>query len=83
MHGKQCRDCYNLQHPPHPAAASAASAPPSSPSPTLSMFGRPSGCIDQLTTVERAAIVTLQAGGRGCAPSQVTWARLRPWSVSG
>ena len=28
------------------------------------MFGRPSGCIDQLTTVERAAIVTLHGVGR-------------------
>lgn len=27
------------------------------------MFGRPSGCIDQLTTVERAAIVTLHGVG--------------------
>jgi len=27
------------------------------------MFGRPSGCIDQLTTVERAAIVTLHGIG--------------------
>ena len=27
------------------------------------MFGRPSGCIDQLTTVERAAIVTLHQLG--------------------
>ena len=27
------------------------------------MFGRPTGCIDQLTTVERAAIVTLHGVG--------------------
>ena len=33
------------------------------PSPPLSMFGRPTGCIDQLTTVERAAIVTLHGMG--------------------
>ena len=45
------------------APAAAAVAPPSSPSPPLSMFGRPSGCIDQLTTVERAAIVTLHGVG--------------------
>ena len=45
-----------------PAAAATAPAP-SEPSPPLSMFGRPTGCIDQLTTVERAAIVTLHGVG--------------------
>ena len=36
---------------------------PSTPPPALSMFGRPSSCIDQLTTIERAAIVTLHGVG--------------------
>ena len=63
MHGKQCRDCYNQEHPPHPAFTAAASTPPPSTSSPLSMFGRPTGCIDQLTTVERAAIVTLHQLG--------------------
>jgi transposase len=38
------------------------SPPPSSPPPP-SAFGRPQGCIDQLTLVERAAIVTLHGVG--------------------
>src|SRR4029079_17773074 len=48
------------RHPSSPAAAAPAAADAPSP---LSMFGRPSGCIDQLTTVERAAIVTLHGVG--------------------
>ena len=44
-------------------SAAAAPTPPRSPSPPLSMFGRPSGCVDQLTTIERAAIVTLHGVG--------------------
>jgi len=42
------------------------SPPPSSPSPPLStpsLFGRPPGCIDQLSEVERAAIITLHKVG--------------------
>jgi transposase len=36
-HGKQCRDCYNLQHPPHPRAApSAAAAVPDPPAAAVS-----------------------------------------------
>lgn len=48
------------------AAAATYELPPSPPpesSPPLSLFGRPTGCIDQLTTVERAAIVTLHGVG--------------------
>jgi transposase len=59
QHGKTgiCHSCWKKEHthldiplPPSPSP---------SPSPPLSMFGRPSGCIDQLTLIERAAIVTL------------------------
>jgi hypothetical protein len=53
-HGHECNDCHNAQL----LSALHASLPPSpspEPSTPLSMFGRPSGCIDQLTTVERAA----------------------------
>ena len=57
-----CVDCHNQQQRP-PADAAAAAAPPPSPSPPLSLFGRPTGCIDQLTLVERAAIVTLHGVG--------------------
>jgi transposase len=62
-HGKQCRDCYNQQHAPHAAPVAAASAAPSAAPSPLSPFGRPQGCLDQLTTVERAAIVTLHGVG--------------------
>lgn len=48
------------RYPSSPAAATPASPDPSS---VLSPFGRPAGCIDQLTTVERAAIVTLHGIG--------------------
>lgn len=43
--------------------ASLQPSPPPSPSPPLSVFGRPTGCIDQLTLVERAAIVTFHKVG--------------------
>jgi transposase len=56
-----CRDCNNERR--HPSSATAAPAPPPATSPPLSMFGRPSGCIDQLTEVERSAIVTLHQLG--------------------
>ncbi len=46
-----------------PTAAAADTATHAEDSPPLSMFGRPSGCIDQLTTVERAAIITLHGIG--------------------
>ncbi len=62
----RCDDCarkHREQLQQEAASAAAATAPhPSSP-PPLSMFGRPTGCIDQLTTVERAAIVTLHQLG--------------------
>src|SRR4051812_17735668 len=63
MHGKQCRDCYDQQH---TRLSSLPTVPPSSPpsiSPPPSMFGRPTGCIDQLSLVERAAIITLHGIG--------------------
>lgn len=46
-----------------PSSAPAATAIPAEPASPLSAFGRPSGCIDQLTLVERAAIVTLHNVG--------------------
>src|SRR5680860_78521 len=63
MHGKQCRDCYDQQHPRLSSLPPLPPSPPPSSPPPLSMFGRPSGCIDQLTFVERAAIVTLHGVG--------------------
>jgi len=62
----RCHDCTKRhreqlqQEAPSSIAATPTSA---ASSPPLSMFGRPSGCIDQLTTVERAAIVTLHGIG--------------------
>lgn len=47
----------------YPSSAAAAAPAPSAPSAPLSLFGRPSGCIDQLTEVERAAIVALDKVG--------------------
>lgn len=51
---------------------------PSEPASLLSMFGRPAGCIDQLSLVERAAIVTLHwTTGRECCSA------MRPTSIWG
>ena len=61
-HGSKCSDCHNQQHR-HPADAAAAATPPAAHSPPPPLFGRPSGCIDQLTIVERTAIVTLHKLG--------------------
>jgi transposase len=47
----------------YPSPAAAATPAPAAPSPPPSLFGRPHGCIDQLTFVERAAIVTLHGVG--------------------
>jgi len=57
-----CSDCHNQQHRDvlSSAAGASASVAPASP---LSVFGRPEGCIDQLTEVERAAIITLDKVG--------------------
>ena len=60
-HADGHRLCQACRHP--SAAAAAAAVACAEPSSSLSMFGRPSGCIDQLTTVERAAIVTLDKLG--------------------
>ena len=63
------RLCLSCCH--APAAAAAAASASSAPSSSASMFGRPSGCIDQLTLVERAAIVTLHGvGWTGCDIAQ-------------
>ena len=64
-----CRECKHARYygslPPLPPS------PPPSSSPPPSLFGRPIGCIDQLTLVERAAIVTLhKVGWIGCDIAQ-------------
>lgn len=56
-----CRTCEQARR--HPPGVAAAVPPSSSPAPPLSLFGRPTGCIDQLTLIERAAIVTLHGLG--------------------
>lgn len=56
---KKCRAC---RHPPDVPAKTATPPPPSPPSPPP-LFGRPGGCIDQLTQVQRSAIVTLHKVG--------------------
>jgi hypothetical protein len=58
---RQCKDCHDEQrHPAHPSLpASPTSSSSSSSSVPSPLFDRPQGCIDQLSTVERAAIVTL------------------------
>jgi transposase len=63
-HGKQCRDCYNQQHPPHPAAAVAAAAPPSSPSPPATLFTRDEHSHGHLSQEQRIAIRILHKEGR-------------------
>jgi transposase len=45
------------------AHAVAAEPPASAPSPPPPLFARPQGCLDQLTLIQRAAIVTLHAEG--------------------
>ena len=61
-HGAQCNDCHHhwraLQQ---PLPEHERSLSPSPPPPTL--FNRPPGCIDQLTLVQRAAIITLDKIG--------------------
>lgn len=60
-HGKQCRDCYNQQHPPHPScAATATPALAVSPKPPP-LFPLPR--LKHLSTVERAAVVVLHKQG--------------------
>lgn len=61
-HGHECNDCHNAQllsalH------ESLPSSPPPSHSPPPPLFDRPQGCVDQLTLVQRAAIVTLDKIG--------------------
>jgi hypothetical protein len=56
-----CREHEHVRRHPPPSPVPPLSIP--SPPPALSAFGRPSGCIDQLTLVERAAIVALHGIG--------------------
>src|SRR5438552_2865001 len=56
-----CPECNHARRYPSSAAAEAPAA--TTASSPLSLFGRPQGCIDQLTLVERAAIVTLHGVG--------------------
>lgn len=56
-----CPTCnHERQYPSSAPASSSAPVPPSSPP---ALFGRPTGCIDQLSEVERAAIITLHKIG--------------------
>jgi transposase len=58
----QCTQCQELRRrSDHHGGAVPAPATPSPP--PLSLFGRPAGCVDQLTLVERAAIVTMRSLG--------------------
>jgi transposase len=60
-HASGHRLCQSCRHP--PAAVAAAAPPVAAPSSPLSLFGRPTGCIDQLTEVERSAVVALDKLG--------------------
>lgn len=64
MHGKQCRDCYNQQHPPHPASTAAAAASPPSPSPPQPLFSRDEHSHSHLSEEQRFAIRILHKEGR-------------------
>jgi hypothetical protein len=66
-HGSKCNGCHHEQHPPHPSSAAAATSAPAAPSSPLSMFSRPTGCINQLTEHQRGIIVTL--AGEDCGDS--------------
>src|SRR6185312_12889576 len=52
---KKCHACRYS----HPSIASSIPLPDSPSPPPVSIFNRPDGCMDQLTQVERAAIITL------------------------
>jgi transposase len=56
-----CPDCNHARR--YTSSASAAQPALAASSPSPSLFGRPTGCIDQLTLVERAAIATLHGVG--------------------
>jgi transposase len=56
-----CHDCERERR--HPSPAAAASSSSAAPSPPPPLFDRPEGCLDQLTLVQRAAIVTLDKIG--------------------
>jgi transposase len=62
----RCDDCarrHREQLQTDGPSAAAAAPTPAAPSPPPPLFDRPEGCIDQLTLVERAAIVTLHNVG--------------------
>jgi transposase len=63
-HGRKCGECHTDDANAGKAARIPLPRSPSpAPSPPPSLFGRPQGCCDQLTTAERAAIVTLHGVG--------------------
>lgn len=63
-HGGRHHLCSTCDHERrHPADEAAAASPAAPAFPLPGLFGRPEGCIDQLTEVERAAIITLHKVG--------------------
>jgi transposase len=62
-HGTKCITCHNQQHRTiqHTFDSTTSEDKENQPTPSssVSMFGRMNGCIDQLTLIERAAIITL------------------------
>jgi transposase len=57
-----CPSCKHARY--YPSSATAATPVPASPSPPPpALFDRPEGCIDQLTSEQRAAIITLHKLG--------------------
>jgi transposase len=55
-----CQQCnHERRYPPPPSVSLSSSSPSSVPPPPPPLFDRPFSCIDQLTPVQRAAIVTL------------------------
>lgn len=61
-HGTICSQCHIEKHR-HPPSPPTPTPPPSLPHPPTTLFNRPEGCIDQLSEVERAAIITLHKVG--------------------
>jgi transposase len=63
-HGKQCRDCYNQQHPPHSSSAAAATPASSAPSSPPPLFDRNEHSHHNLSHDQRVAITVLYKEGR-------------------